>query len=92
VVSVVPEPPVVVAALAALAVVGVGAYRMYQLRRALDAERAARRLAAGMHARDMDAFHQRVNSLLQDRAVLSEAERVLDSALATHHRTEGGPA
>jgi hypothetical protein len=73
-----------------LAVVGVAAYRLHRLRRALDAERAARRLTAGMRLRDIDALHQRVEGLLRDRAVLAEAERILDTELAAH-RTEGGP-
>jgi hypothetical protein len=75
---------------AVVAVVGVAAYRLHRLRRALDAERAARRLTAGMRRRDIDALHQRVDGLLRDRAVLAEAERILDTELAAH-RTEGGP-
>jgi hypothetical protein len=92
-VSVVPATVLVLAALtipAVLAVVGVAAYRLHRLRRALDAERAARRLTAGMRRRDIDALHQRVEGLLRDRAVLAEAERILDIELAAH-RTEGGP-
>jgi hypothetical protein len=30
--------------------------------------------------------------VLEDRAVLEAADLVLDSALATHHDPEGGPA
>jgi hypothetical protein len=74
---------------AVVAVVGVAAYRLHRLRRALDAERAARRLTAGMRLRDIDALHRRVEGLLRDRAVLAEAERILDTELAAH-RTEGG--
>jgi HAMP domain-containing protein len=88
-VSVVPVLPIVVAALAVL-VACVALFHLHRVRRALVAERAARRLAAGMQARDMDAFRDRVNALLQDRAVLTEAEQILDSALAIHHNPEGG--
>lgn len=84
-----PEPPVVVAVLAALVVAGWAGFRMHRLRRALYAERAARRLTAGMQARDLAAFQRQVDSLRRDCAVLQEAELVLDSALASH-RTEGG--
>jgi hypothetical protein len=80
----------VVAVLAVLVAVCT-AYRLLRVRRALVAERASRRLVEGMHARDLDAFHRRITALLEDRAVLAEAELVLDSALAAH-RTEGGPA
>lgn len=85
-----PEPPVVavLAVLAAVVVAGWVAHRMFKLRRALDAERAARRLTAGMQARDLAAFQRQVDALRRDCAVLAEADRVLDSALA--HRTEGG--
>lgn len=78
----------VVAVLAAL-VAGAALFRLHRLRRALIAERASRRLAGGMQARDLDAFRSRVAELLQDREVLAEADRILDTALATH-RTEGG--
>ncbi|MCI3279188.1 hypothetical protein [Streptomyces cylindrosporus] len=81
----------VVAALAALTVAGVALYRLHQLRRALIAERASARIAGRMQARDLDAFRRRVAELMQERAVLAEAERVLDTALATH-RPEGGPS
>ena len=80
----------VVAALAALVVAGAALYRLHKLRRALIAERASARIAGRMQARDLEAFRVRVAELLQDRAVLAEAERVLDTALATHHRPEGG--
>lgn len=83
---------IVVAAFAVLAVVGVAVY-LYRLRRALVAERAARRLTAGMHARDMAAFTARLNAALGIQAVLSEADRILDDALvaAAHNDPEGGP-
>lgn len=82
---------IVVAALAVVAVVCVAVY-LHRLRRALIAERAARRLAAGMHARDMAAFTRRLNAALGVSAVLTEADRILDAALlAAHHDPEGGP-
>jgi hypothetical protein len=84
-----PVLPIVVAALAVL-VACAALYRLHRERRALHAERAARRLAAGMQARDMEAFRVRVKALLEDRAVLAEAEQILDTALATHHNPEGG--
>nr|WSZ21226.1 hypothetical protein OH837_49155 [Streptomyces canus] len=89
--SEVPEPPVVVAALAALAVgiAGVAVFRLHRLRRALIAERAASRIAGAMQARDLDAFRKRVKELLAERALLAEAERILDEELATYD-LEGG--
>lgn len=80
----------VVAALVALVVAGAAVYRLRLLRRALLAERAAARIAGRMQAQDLEAFRARVSALLQEREVLAEAERVLDSALAIHH-PEGGP-
>ena len=85
--------PVVLMVVAVLAflVAGAALFRLHRLRRALIAERASARLAGGMQARDLDAFRTRVNELLQERAVLAEAERVLDTALATHRTDpEGG--
>jgi hypothetical protein len=87
-VSVVPEV-LIVAVLAALVVVGVAVVRLHRLRRALIAERAASRIAGAMQARDYDAFRARVNELLLERAVLTEAERILDNELATYD-LEGG--
>lgn len=82
---------IVVAALAAVAVCV--AVHLHRLRRALIAERAARRLAAGMHARDMAAFTVRLNAALGVSAVLTEADQILDDALvAAHHDPEGGPS
>jgi hypothetical protein len=83
-----PVLPIVVAALAVL-VACVALYRLHHLRRALVAERAARRLAGQMQARDMDAFRDLVKALLQDREVLAEAEQILDTALASYD-LEGG--
>lgn len=85
--------PALLIAVAVLTTVVAGAawYRLHRLRRALHAERAARRLTAGMHHRDMQAFHTRINALLEERAVIQQAEQVLDTALATHHSNpEGG--
>lgn len=83
--------PVVLMVVAVLAflVAGAALFRLHRLRRALIAERASARIAGGMQARDFEAFRRRINELLRERAVLAEAERVLDSALATH-RPEGG--
>lgn len=87
-----PALPIVLAALAAL-VAASAVYHLHRLRRALIAERAARRLTAGMHARDMQAFTVRLNAALGARAVLTEADRILDAALvAAHHDPEGGPS
>lgn len=86
---------IVVAAFAVLAVVGVAVY-LVRLRRALVAERAARRLMARIHAGDVaaltDDFAARLNAALGVNAVLSEADRILDAALvAAHNDPEGGP-
>lgn len=83
--------PIVLMVVAVLAflVAGAALFRLHRVRRALIAERASRRLASRMQAQDMDAFRRRINELLRERAVLAEAERVLDTALATH-RPEGG--
>ncbi|GAA3591243.1 hypothetical protein GCM10022295_86110 [Streptomyces osmaniensis] len=89
-----PALPIVVAALAVLAVGAALLRHIVRLRRALVAERAARRLTAGMHARDMAAFTARLNEALGVSAVLTEADRILDAALvaAAHHDPEGGPS
>lgn len=79
----------VVAALVALVVAGAASYRLRQVRRALVAERAAARLAGRMQARELDAFRTRINDLVWERAVLSEAGLVLDRALASYN-PEGG--
>lgn len=83
--------PIVLMVVAVLAflVAGAALFRLHRLRRALIAERASARLAGRMQAKDLDAFRSRVAELLQDREVLAEADRILDTALATH-RTEGG--
>ncbi|WP_053143332.1 hypothetical protein [Streptomyces ambofaciens] len=81
-----------VAALAALGV-AVGVVRLVRLRRALDAERAARRLADGLHHHDMSVIVDRLNRRLGPAvlagAVLCEADQVLDSVLSAHD-PEGG--
>ncbi|MEU5323039.1 hypothetical protein AB0G67_40745 [Streptomyces sp. NPDC021056] len=79
----------VVAALVALVVAGAALYRARHLRRVLDAQRAEQRLTAGMQRNDVAALHKRIQQLTRDLWVLSEAERVVDSALASD-RTEGG--
>lgn len=85
-----PVVVVVVAAFAAVVVAGAAFYRLHRLRRALVAERAARRLTDGMQRRDVAALHRRIQELLRDRAVVEEAERVLDAALAHYSNQEGG--
>lgn len=86
----IPAVPVV-AALAALAGAACTARHLILLRRALDAERAARRLTAGLHQQDLAAFTVRLHRALDAQHVISQADLVLDSALATHHHDpEGG--
>lgn len=84
--------PIVLMVVAVLAflVAGAALFRLHRLRRALIAERASARLAGRMQARDLDAFRSRVAELLQDREVLAEADRILDTALAHHSNPEGG--
>lgn len=87
------RPIAVAAALTAAALCGAVVVRRHcKLRRALLAERAVRRLEGASHVRDIEAFSIRFRALLEDRAVLDAADLVLDSALATHHDPEGGPA
>lgn len=83
---------VVVAALAAVVVAGAASRVCVRKRRALVAERAARRLTDGVQARDMEAFTVRLNEAIGARAVLTEADLILDTALAVHHPyyPEGG--
>jgi hypothetical protein len=91
-VSVVPAPPVrYLAALAATTVAAAGLYHLHCLRRALDAERAARRLTSGLHTRDMDAFTHRLTAAVDAHRTITEADLVLTQALAAHHPDpEGG--
>ncbi|WP_229892771.1 hypothetical protein, partial [Streptomyces tendae] len=72
----------VVASLAVLAGSVCAVRRMVHLRRALDAERAARRLTAGLHEQDLAAFTMRLNAAVCAQSALSQADLVLDSALA----------
>jgi len=78
-----------VAALVALVVAGAALFRLRRVRRALVAERAAARLAGQLQAHELDAFRDRITDLLQERAVLAEAERLLDAAFASYN-PEGG--
>ncbi|MER6249412.1 hypothetical protein [Streptomyces griseorubiginosus] len=85
-----PALSIAVAVLAVL-VAGAALYRLHRVRRALIAERAARRLMAPLQARDMRALADRLTEAAYANQVLSEAEQVLDTALATHHSNpEGG--
>lgn len=87
-----PAPPIQrVAALAALTAAAVTLYRLHRLRRALDAERAARRLTAGLHHQDLTAFTSRITAAVRAHQTLGEADHVLTEALAAHHDPEGGP-
>lgn len=80
----------VVAAFAALAGAACGVRYLCRLRRALDAERAARRLTDGLYRRDLEAFTVRLHRAVDAQDVLSQAGLVLDSALASHFDPEGG--
>lgn len=81
----------VVAVLAAAAGAVCGARYLCRLRRALDAERAARRLSDGLHRQDLEAFTVRLHRAVDAQHALSQADLVLDSALASHLDPEGGP-
>ena len=88
-----PAPPIrYLAALAACTTVAAGLYQLHRLRRALDAERAARRLTTGIQHRDMQAFTHRLAAAVHAHRALGEADLVLTEALATHHQPdpEGG--
>lgn len=89
-----PAPPISrVAALAALTAAGAAAfYRLHRMRRALDAERAARRLTAGQHHHDWQAFHHRLHTAVHAHRTIAEADQVLTDALTTHTHLdpEGG--
>lgn len=79
-------------ALAVLLVVGVvGGVQNVRLRRALRGECAARRLAAAAYHSDAEAMSKRIQKVALDQEVLEAADLILDSALAVHHRNEGGP-
>jgi len=81
------------AALAAAAAVSTGVVRYRRLHRVLQRERAAHRLMDGCLYRDVEALRVRLAAVVarQDaaRAVVLEAERAVDEALAVH--TAGGP-
>lgn len=89
-----------VAALAAAAVAICTVRRLRRLYRLLDREKAAARLTEGCRDRDLEEFRARMNAVLAQRAVLAEADRVVDAALAAQARSsgsgdpssEGGPA
>lgn len=86
--------------------VGVLVWRDRRLRRALAAAEATRRLMEGVHERDVRAFERRIRALSTGRhagsgpgvgpgvecGVLSEADAVLDAALAAQQQVdpEGG--
>lgn len=79
--------------LAALTTTGGAAFAFYRLRRvrrALAAERAARRLTDRLQERDLEAFSGRLRAAVYAQVTLAEAQRVLDTALASHF-PEGGP-
>lgn len=86
---------IVVVALAALAGSACGARYLARMRRALYAERAARRLEGASHHRDMDvlvaAMRRRLGPALCAGLVLYEADSVLSAALNSHRPDpEGG--
>lgn len=98
----------VAVAVAAVGVVGAAVVFRQRVvwRRALDRERAARRLTEGCLHRDLEAFRRRVDVLVARQSpahgVLEEADLVLDEALAglggrrsyptDFDDLEGGPA
>lgn len=94
-----PRTCAVLAVLTALAATTLTVRRHRRLTRALAAERAARRLTDATHHRDLLALTTRLHTLSArpDRAVLADADQILDTALAAHHTqhptnppTEGG--
>jgi uncharacterized protein YoxC len=78
-----------VAALAAAAVAVCTVRRLRRLYRLLDREKAAARLTEGCLHRDLEGFRVRVEGLLAQRAVLAEADRVVDAALAAQAGSSG---
>lgn len=86
------------AVLAAAVLVYAAVRRDRRMHRELARERAAAtssRLMAGCVVRDLDAFRSRMDLALAQRAVVAEADRALDEALALHsinpYDPEGGP-
>lgn len=67
-------------------------YRLRRLRRALDAERAARRLTDRLQQRDMETFADRLEAAVQAQRALAEAQQILDTALTAHHPEGGHPS
>lgn len=87
-----PAPPIrFLAALAACTTVAAGLHHLHRLRRALDAERAARRLTDGIQHRDFEAFTVRLDAAVRAHHAMTQADLVLTEALAAHHDPEGGP-
>lgn len=89
------------AALAAAVAVSAAVHRYRRLHRTLDRERAVHRITDGCLHRDLAAFQHRIAAEAARQhattAVLDDADRVLDEALAVHDHphdpyTEGGPA
>jgi len=95
------------AALAAAVAVSAAIHRYRSLHRVLARERVSDRLMDGCLHRDMQALHVRLRAAMArqeaERAVLLEAGRVVDDALAVHGARpndpndpydpqEGGPA
>jgi hypothetical protein len=76
------------AALAAAVAVSTAVHRYRRLHRVLARERAAHRLMDGCLHRDLAAFQSRIDAaaarLEAERAVLVEAGRAVDDALAVH--------
>jgi len=83
------------AALAAAVAVSVAVRRYRSLHRVLQRERAAARLMDGCLHRDLAAFRSRVDAaaarLEAERAVLWEAGRAVDDALAVHGSRPNDP-
>ena len=89
----------VTAAVALAAAVAVSALRRYRrVCRRLDAARASHRLTERRLAEDLEAFRARIEAAAADRAVVAEAGRIVDAALAHSFRSpidptsEGGQA
>lgn len=77
------------AALAAAVAVYALVRRERRLHAQLARERASSRLTAGCLHRDLEAFQHRIGAVLEQRAVLAEADQVLTDALA--HTTQVDP-
>lgn len=89
------RPPTIAVLTAVLAGLALAATHVVRVRRALLAERAARRLADASHHRDLDAFTRRLHAAISAHQALTDADRALDAALAAHFddpHPEGGPA